>query len=448
MRPFLYLVACAAMLAIGACAKESDRPVATGKASIRAINSIPGSPPIEFDIEQRSLGNIDYKSTSTTARYDDLSYTFNFQVLLAGDTTKTVVANYPLDVVADMDYTFLISGALDAPTITLWQEPGKTFTGDETTMSLRIAHTAASLGDVDVYLSPPGTAPVLGQAVGTLAFGEYLPPMDVVAGDYVLTYTAAGDPGTVLFESNTLAFAAQTERLLTIFDADENDVAPWSVRLVNLTAGSSNLVADPNYPPTVRFFQTSINFPVSDIYDDDPLTTPVVAGHSFGDVTGDIPMPSGTVPITYTTAGDTSMLLLDEDREIAAGSHQQYFVVNVSDADVLISSYPDRRSISTYARFSVMDTASNLGPLDVYLVPSGNSIDNAIPLFFALSVGLTPLQAPLQPDDFDIYVTASGDKTPIAGPIPITMQLGGVYSAIIYDTIDPTAINFEFIPAP
>ena len=449
MRPILYLVACAAMLAIGGCAKESERPVATGKANIRAINSIPGSPQINFLIEARSLGAVNYKSTSATAQYDDLSYTFNFDTRLAGDTTATRVASYDLDVVADMDYTFLIGGALDSPTITLWQEPIKTFAGDEDYMSLRIGHTAASLGDVDVFFGPPGTVPVAGQALGTLSYGEYLPPMDVVEGDYVLTYTPAGDPGTILFQSDTLTFNRQTTLLLTIFDSDENDTSPWSVRLMNLVAGSAGLIADVNYPPTVRFIQASINFPDSDIYDDDPLTTPIVAGHTFRDVTGDIPMPSGTVPITYTTAGDTSMVLIDLDRDITAGAHQQYIVTHVGDADQLLASLPNRRSISTVARFSVVDTASNFDGLDVYIVPMGESIDDASPLFFALSVGLSPLQISLPENDFDIYVTATGDKTTVvAGPIPLSAQLGGVYDAIIYDTTDPNVADFEFIPPP
>ena len=448
MRPFLYLVACAAMLAVSGCAKESDRPVATGKASFRAINAIPGSPQINFLIEQRPLGSVPYKGTSTTAQYDDLSYTFYFKAALAGDSTQTVIASYPLDVVADMDYTFLIGGTLTAPTIDLWTEPRKVFTGDENYLSLRIAHTAASLGDVDVYLSPPGTAPVAGQALGTLSYGDYLPPMDVDEGDYVLTYTAPGDPATILFESDTLTLTSKTSKLLTIFDADENDVAPWAVRIMDLGAGSSSLVADPNYPPTVRFLQASINFPDADIYDTDPLTTPIVTGHTFRDITGDIPMPSGTVPITYTTAGDTSMVLIDDDRDILAGTHQQYVVADVDGTDTIIPSLPDRRSISTVARLSIINTASNVGAVDIYLVPAGDSIDNAGPVLFSLTVGLTPIQFPVTAQDFDIYVTAPGEKTPIAGPIPLTTQLGGVYDAIIYDTTDPTAVDFEFIPPP
>ncbi|MGA8203446.1 MAG: DUF4397 domain-containing protein [Woeseiaceae bacterium] len=448
MRPFLYLVACAAMLAVGGCAKESDRPVATGKASVRAINAIPASPQISFLIEQRALGNIAYKATSTTARYDDLSYTFYFKALLAGDTAQTVVASFPLDVVADMDYTFIIGGTLAAPTITLWSEPEQVFTGDENYLSLRIAHTAVSLGDVDVYLLPPGTAPVLGQALGTLSYGEYLPPMDVDEGDYVLTYTAAGDPATVLFESRTLTLVSKTSKILTIFDSDENDVAPWSVRIMDLAAGSSSLVADANYPPTVRFLQASINFPDADIYDTDPLTAPIVTGHTFRDITGDIPMPSGTVPITYTTAGDTSMLLIDENHDIAAGTHQQYVVTNVDGTDTIIPSLPDRRSISTLARLSLVNTASNVGAVDIYLVPAGDSIDDANPALFSLTVGLTPVQFSVNAKDFDIYVTAPGEKTVIAGPIPLTTQLGGVYDAILYDTTDPTAVDFEFIPPP
>ena len=446
MRPLLYLVACAALLAVGGCAKESQRPVATGKANIRAINSIPGSPPIQFLIESRSLGGVDYKSTSSTARYDDLSYTFNFEAVLAGDTTRTRVASYPLDVVADMDYTFLIGGALDAPTITLWEEPATTFTGDEDTLSLRIGHTAQSLGDVDVYFGPPGTVPVAGTAIGTLSYGEYLPPMDVTEGDYVLTYTPAGDPNTILFESNMLTLLKQTTRLLTIFDADENDTSPWSVRIINLDVGSSGIVADANYPSTARFIQASINFADSDIYDDDPFTTPIVAGHTFRDDTGDIPVPTGTVPITYTTAGDTSMLLIDVDRDIPAGTHQLYVVANVAGTDVLISSTPDRRSISTLARLSIMNTASNFDGLDVYLVTTGTSIDDVSPLLFGLTPGLTPIQIPVAANDYEVYVTIAGEKTVVAGPIPLSAQLGGVYFGIVYDTTDPAVADFEFIP--
>ena len=446
MRPLLYLVACAALLAVGGCAKESQRPVATGKANIRAINSIPGSPPIQFLIEQRSLGAVDYKSASSTARYDNLSYTFNFEVTLAGDTTRTRVASYPLDVVEDMDYTFLIGGALDAPTITLWEEPATSFTGDEDTMSLRIGHTAESLGDVDVYFGPPGTVPVAGAAIGTLSYGEYLPPMDVTEGDYVLTYTPAGDPNTVLFESNTLTMLKQTTELLTIFDSDENDTAPWSVRIINLAVGSSGIAADANYPSTARFIQASIDFPDSDIYDDDPFTTPIVTGHTFRDDTGDIPVPSGTVPITYTTAGDTSMLLIDVDRDIPAGTHQLYVVANVAGTDVLISSTPDRRSISTLARLSIMNTASNFDGLDVYLVAAGTSIDDVSPLLFGLTPGLTPIQIPVAANDYEVYVTTAGEKTVVAGPIPLSAQLGGVYFGIIYDTTDPAVADFEFIP--
>ena len=446
MRPLLYLVACATLLAVGGCAKESQRPVATGKANVRAINSIPGSPPISFLIEERSLGAVDYKGTTTTAKYDDLSYTFNFEVTLAGDTTRTRVASYPLDVVADMDYTFLIGGALDAPTISLWEEPATAFTGDEDYSSLRIGHTAPSLGDVDVYFGPPGTVPVAGAAIGTLSYGEYLPPMDVTEGDYVLTYTPAGDPNTILFQSTTLTLLKQTTRLLTIFDPDENDTAPWSVRIINLDAGSSGVVADANHPSTARFIQASINFPDSDIYDDDPLTTPIVAGHTFRDVTGDIPVPSGTVPITYTTAGDTSMLLIDLDRDIPAGAHVQFVVANIADTDTLISSIPDRRSISTLARLSIMNTASNVGGVDVYLVATGTAIDDVSPILFSLTVGLTPIQVAVAANDYDIYVTTPGEKTILAGPIPLSAQLGGVYSGIIFDTGDPAVADFEFIP--
>ena len=152
------------------------------------------------------------------------------------------------------------------------------------------------------------------------------------------------------------------------------------------------------------------------------------------------------MPITYTTAGDTSMLLIDVDRDIPAGTHQLYVVANVAGTDVLISSTPDRRSVSTLARLSIMNTASNFDGLDVYLVTTGTSIDDVSPLLFGLTPGLTPIQIPVAANDYEVYVTIAGEKTVVAGPIPLSAQLGGVYFGIVYDTTDPAVADFEFIP--
>jgi len=72
------LAICMAAVILGACAKESSLPKATGEAAIRALNAIPASPEIAFLIEERAIGSATTKSVTATAVYDDLAYTFNF----------------------------------------------------------------------------------------------------------------------------------------------------------------------------------------------------------------------------------------------------------------------------------------------------------------------------------------------------------------------------------
>ncbi len=88
---------------------------------MRAINAISTSPDFGFLIEERFLEPLKYKTASSESTWDNLSYTFNFDVLLAGDVARTRVASVLIDVENDRDYTMLLSGAIDAPDVTLWE---------------------------------------------------------------------------------------------------------------------------------------------------------------------------------------------------------------------------------------------------------------------------------------------------------------------------------------
>jgi hypothetical protein len=309
MKHFILLAICAAVISLGGCANESKFPEATGKANIRAINAIATSPSFNFLIEERSLGTVDYKIASAPASWDDLEYTFNFQVVLAGNLTPTRVASQILDVEANKDYTFIISGAIASPDITLWESDSREWAGTETVFESQFGHTAASRGAVDVYLAFDGVAPVFEERIGTLAFGEVLPVTEFEEGNYVLTVTTAGDVSDVLFVTNPILLSAQSSFLFSIFDADANEFAPVSLALYNLNGGGSSLLADTRSNPTARFFHASKDFGATDIYIDDPITTPFVEAQNFGDVSVERPIPAGLLPLTIDLSGHAQPLL-------------------------------------------------------------------------------------------------------------------------------------------
>ena len=212
------LVALIATLAIGACGSESSRPVATGKGSIRMINAIPTSPEIGFLIEERTLDGVAYKTNSSPRDWDDLEYTFNFEVSPPFDAERTRIASQFLDVTRDIEYTFLVRGSLDAATVDVWQIPERSFDGTETIFEMRIGHAADALGSVDVYLGPEGVDPVLGEQVATLAPGEISPPSDVEEDVYVLTITSAGNPADIVYQSVPTQIIASQSVIVTVFE--------------------------------------------------------------------------------------------------------------------------------------------------------------------------------------------------------------------------------------
>ncbi len=54
----------------------------------------------------------------------------------------------------------------------------------------------------------------------------------------------------------------------------------------------------------------------------------------------------------------------------------------------------------------------------------------------------------LAPDDYDLYVTTSGEKTVLDGPIPFTAVLGGVYDGLLIDRPDPNLAEFKVFTLP
>jgi hypothetical protein len=449
VRKTFFLLGCLATVVLTGCTSESNRPVATGEGSIRAINAIKTSPALNFLIEERRIGNVDYKFSTTVSTFDDLEYTFNFETRLAGDLTTTRVASQLVAIEKDTDYTFLVSGALAAPDITVWELPHREWTGSETVFELRVANTADSLGDVDVYFSAPGIPPASGNSIGTLAFGEVLPAADYESGDYVLTYTVAGDPSMVRFESADFFVGAQSSLLLSIFDGDANDTGMWSARAY-FAPGGAGVISGVNATATVRFYHATTALLTADIYAEETLTPPpVVANHVFATYTDDIDFPFGTNLLFYTAAGNSGAPLLDTQVVALPTGHRHVYIVGDSDPLQTLGYIPDRRSIETQAKFTFMNTALNHPFVDVYVVESGADITDTLPVFFNQSVGAVPNDASLPAGSFEMYLTLPAEKTIITGPFAFDTLLGDVFEFIAYDDVtDPMTADLVSIPIP
>lgn len=434
---------------ITACGGDSSLPVATGKGSVRAINAIPTSPEFGFLIEERLLDGIRYKTNSSPRDWDDLHYIFNFEVLLAGDFTTTRVASEALDVVADVEYTFLIAGSLATPTITVWEIAEREFSGTETIFEMRIGHAADAMGPVDVYVALEGIAPVLGEQVATLAPGEVSAATDLEQDNYVVTMTAVDDPATVIYQSVPGFIVSNQSVLITVFEGDANDTAPFTLRIFN-HLGSSAAIPDERFPPTARFVHATMDLATSDIYDDALLQNQIASDFAFGDVTADIDVGVGESTLTFTAAGNPGAILLESALTAFDGTRVNYYMT-VTLADNSLLGAPlivDRRSIETIARLTFFHSAINNQLVDLYVVGADELIDEALPRQIFLAYGSQTGAIALTEGSFDVYITTSGEKTILDGPFRIDVSLGDVFQGVLIDRVDPTLAEFRIFPPP
>jgi hypothetical protein len=431
--------------AIGACGTESSLPVATGKGSVRMINAIPTSPEIGFLIEERALDGVGYKSNSAPRDWDDLEYTFNFDISLPFELDSRRIASQFVDVTRDIEYTFLVRGSLDATIIDVWQIPERSFSGAETIFEMRVGNAADALGSIDVYLGLEGVDPVLGEQVATLAPGEVSAPTDMETDVYIVTITSAGDPADILFQSVPTQILSNQSVIVTVFEGDANDTAPVALRLFN-QVGASSAITDARFPPTARFVHATRDLGTSDIYDDAALQNRIVADLAFGDITGDIDMAVGEIPITATAPGNVGAIQLEDTLVTFAGSHLNYYFTVLAD-EVEGTQVPvDRRSIETIARLTFFHSAINHDFVDLYVVDAGTTIDDVLPRQIALAYGLQTAPLALDAGSYDIYVTTLAEKTILDGPVSLDVALGDVVEAVLLDRVDPSLVEFRLFP--
>ncbi len=447
MKRTALLLALSANFLLGACGGESSLPVATGKASITAINAIHGSPVLSFLIEERTLGVVPYKGTLPAATYDDLEYIFNFELFIAGDNDVTRIASQSIDFIADQHYTLLASGSLAAPTLTVWETAVRSFGSADTVFQSRFAHTSDSLGSIDVYFALEGVAPVQGEQVATLAFGEISAPFDYESAEYVVILTTAGDATDILYQSSASFVLARTNMIVSPFDGDANDTSPIVVRALNIAGGAATF-SDPSYPSTLEFLHGAWDLGSSDVYDDEALTSQVLSNHTFRQLTPATDIASGDYEFFYTPFGETTTVSLQTAFTASTGLHFRVIATGTGGTYSTLNVGLNRRSINTAVKLNFLSTSSNYDFLDLYVVEADATIEGTLP--FKTGIISRQASAPYQmvPGSYDLYLTRFIERETIAGPFRLDVALGDVVDMVVYDTDDTAVLEFEILSGP
>jgi hypothetical protein len=450
MKRIFLLLAVVATFFVAACTSESSLPNPTGKGAISAINGIPGSPEVTFLIEQRLIGGIRYQNSSPPVEYDDFTYNFNFEYANPGETVFTPLATQNLKIDADKDHVLFLSGTLDAPTITVWVGDSREFAEADTVFEVRFANASSTLGNVDVYFEDATIAPGTNPPTATLAFGEIADAIDFEsATSYVMTVTAAGDPSTVHFTSAETSLLPKFAHVMSIFDGDETNTAPVLVRSMT-SVGNPLTLTDATYPPQLRVVHGASTLQAVDVYDDDMLTNLVIGGLDFKGATAYLDTAAAPRTFYFTPAGSTATILFEQDIPTPVlGSYSDFVLVGDTDVWSAIRVVPNRALVANAAKIRMFHAALNTVLLDIYVVDrdAGLTSDN-IPLVRNAAFAVSAPTILIPEGDIDLYVTAAGEQTVVAGPYPVDATLNSTVDLLLVDTVDPLVAEIIDITTP
>ena len=429
-------------LVVAGCA-ESQRPQASGKGAVRGINAVATAPEMFFLIEERLMGNVNYRGIAGFEEWDDLEYNFNFDILLPGDTVSTRIATQFVDVQVGIEYSVALTGTLDNPTIISWEAEEREFDGTENFFELDFVNLSPMTGEVDIYFDLEGTPPQIGMEVGRIAFGDRIDYVQITQpGSYVLTLTAPGDPATVVFQSD--AFPRVTGERLTFMlsDPDPSITSPVGVDLIPFS-GSSQRMADINSPPQIRVLHAAFGVQNFDGYLDENLANLVFPNVAFQELSVFADAAEVLLPLTLTAVGDTSTELFTVDIQQVLGTLRSVFIFGTPDEVLARPIINDARPLSTYPVVRITHLSSNIPDgIDVYEVDPGTELtEDVFPKFGGSIIGISTGFFAADSGMREYILTLPGEKDPIATPVVFDLADGDIVDLAIVDTADPAVVE-------
>ena len=451
IRRLLVLVATLTVIAAVSGCAESTRETASGKSSIRGINAIVTAPEISFLIEERNLGNVNFKGNSGFNSFDDLSYNFNFDLLRPGIIEPDRLATQFIDVIADIEYTVVLTGTIANPSSFFWEDPIREWSGTETVFEIVFAHLAPSMGALDFYFAAPGTVPVLGQAVGSLTNGARLAILEFEEAPYELILTPKNDPATIVYQSVQLSSVAQIRATIAVFDANPTLNGNVGVSFI-AGGGGSSVLSDVNFPAQARTLHVAFGTENFDGYFNSDFANIIYADIGFKVLSPYADMPNGVTLVTLTPVGNSGAVIHEADVNIVPGTNSNVVLVGEPGNLLYFFMESDSRPLETFPTIRIVNASVTTDFLDIYILPPGTEIDDPIiPQFRALpSIATTGFTATFS-GMLEFTITLAGEKTPIAPPVLLDLANGDTVDTVIVDTVNPGLVELlivDFQAAP
>jgi len=144
--------------------------------------------------------------------------------------------------------------------------------------------------------------------------------------------------------------------------------------------------------------------------------------------------------------GNSGATIHEGDAIASAATKRTVVLAGVPGAPVFIQLLDDARPLETFPTIRILNASLSTDFLDVYLLPPGTSIDDAIiPQIRGLpSLTNTGFNA-TSTGMLEVTITLVGEKTPIAAPIILDLANGDTLDTTIMDTVDPGIVELVIV---
>jgi hypothetical protein len=229
------LLLCLLSLIVASCSHSGG----SSGARIRVVNAIPNAPAISLTLDTDSALVTGLQFQGLTQYLGTGSGSREFKVSANGGASNVIDTTLNLN--SGSDYTYVVYGPVAAATGLLFADSGlaNPNSGD---FSFRAANTAAGVGTIDVYLTPPGTdLNTTSPTIGNLAYGNVSGIATVAKGTYEVRVTAANTKD-VLYDTGATAFADQAKAEVVAFTKGSSKLV--SVALLQIDNTGTGQVND------------------------------------------------------------------------------------------------------------------------------------------------------------------------------------------------------------
>jgi hypothetical protein len=416
---------CLGLIALSAC-DSGRKPLPDATALV--VNASPSYDSVAFLREEKAEVSFVFRQTAGF-RFDADQYDFHVETTTPqGTIARTYSTSVTLD--TDHEYVFVTEETRSTLGMTVLEYPLAT---SSTSGQFRILHVASSIdaiaATVDVHLAAPGAALGPDTVVGSVSFGATGPLQTIAAGNYELSLTATGDTASPLMRSSSFAINAGVN--LTLILTDSDGIEPFAV--VAAASSGSRALIDASIQSSLRIINTVSDRNPIDVVLDGEFATPLAPSIPHGLPTVDLPVDSGAHTLSVTPAGQPGTIEIDAFDVVFAAGSRYLLLVGANPGSVQVSASQDnRRPLGDRAVIRYVNGSANVGILDFFTVVPGTDLATVSP------VPITPidplLNRSIAPGDYEITVRNRSTGTTLAGPVPVNLAAGGVYSVLAADS--------------